>query len=192
MEILLISDVTTMLQEIKYRIDDILHPWWYETMSDGLKERFKYWALLFVLPAMSPITVFVHECGHAIVGILYGLEIREFVVELTGGKTTFLLDEVLKLSPLHIFLLFVIGGVAESLMYYALGRKVFRGFYVGILQTLPYGIWEGVKGLILLLEPSQDLVTMHTAMLEPLVVMSYLLGVAILSYKAYRKTEVDF
>lgn len=180
-----------MIQEIKYRLSDILHPWWYETMSDGHREQFKYWLLLFVLPLMSPITVFVHESGHALVGMLYGLEIRKFVVGFTGGKTAFVLDEVLKLSPLQIFLLFVIGGVAESLMYYALGRKVFRGFYVGILQSLPYGIWEGVQGLILLLNPSQDLVMMHTAMLEPVVLISYILGVAILCYKAYRKTEAD-
>jgi hypothetical protein len=95
-----------------------------------------------------PIYVFIHEYSHAVVGVICGWRIEEFVVNPLDGYVKFSFN-AMQLSQFYpTMLIYLAGGLGVSIAIWLLSR-MYKPMRIVILTAIPYGLFEGIKGFLM-------------------------------------------
>jgi len=117
--------------------------------DDNTKDMLKYLAsVVLTVVFCYPLFIYIHELGHATTGVLFGWRIEEFVVNYDSGVVRFVFNEVLQTQLLPSFMIGIAGVVFTSFVIY-MPSIIFSHMRTIIWLFLPYGLWEGLKDILI-------------------------------------------
>jgi len=158
----------------------------YPDDDDNERDMFAYFRNIGLgLAILSPILVFAHEAGHALVGMFFGWELTEFVVTWDSGYVRFAYDAILQSQYFPAILVYVAGGVFATLLVLVLSG-LYKPMRVWIWMYLPYGLWEGIRGALLALDAPGSMYHPFMNLMEPISNIGMTIMVIMIVYQSFK------
>jgi hypothetical protein len=151
----------------------------------GKYEMEKYVLIHFCLfVSIQLLLIFTHELGHAIVGISFGWEIKEFMVSYTAGYVDFSHIPYFSSGAIPTFLVYISGGIVETIFIIGISTTIYKPANLYIGYALPYGLWEGYRGFLIGMQ-EWDILQVYTGFKLPIVLIGLAITLIILVYKTF-------
>lgn len=149
------------------------------------RETLKYLYVLVIFALCQTIFCFIHECGHAIVGMLFGLHLDEFVFGPAGGHVIFTESGFRQNLPVScVVAIFLAGGIFEIIAILAISKVTWKAFSVLAIGELGYCLWEGGRGFILTISPlPMDMYSTYMELMGPAIFAATVLMIVYMNYR---------